>query len=86
MEVKQRKERIMKHFVAFVALCLLILTALSIPNVFAQNQSNVEKVTQSNTQFALDIYKIIKTTEGNIFFSPYSISTAFAMTYSGARG
>lgn len=27
----------------------------------------------------------IKTEEGNIFFSPYSISTALAMTYGGAR-
>jgi serine protease inhibitor len=28
----------------------------------------------------------IKNAEGNLFFSPYSISTALAMTYTGARG
>jgi serpin B len=41
---------------------------------------------QANTAFALDLYNKLKTAEGNIFFSPYSISTALAMTYAGARG
>jgi serpin B len=42
--------------------------------------------------FAFNLYgKIkdlpaIKNAEGNLFFSPYSISTALAMTYTGARG
>ncbi len=39
-----------------------------------------------NTAFALDLYAKLKTTDGNLFFSPYSISTALAMTYAGARG
>jgi serpin B len=41
---------------------------------------------QANTAFALDLYTKLKTAEGNLFFSPYSISTALAMTYAGARG
>lgn len=41
----------------------------------------------ANNQFALDFYSNLKNDEeGNIFFSPYSISTALAMTYEGARG
>jgi serpin B len=36
--------------------------------------------------FALDLYKQLRAEEGNLFFSPYSISTALAMTYAGARG
>jgi serpin B len=43
-------------------------------------------VVNANTQFALDLYSKFKDQEGNIFFSPYSISTALAMTYEGARG
>jgi serpin B len=39
-----------------------------------------------NTQFALDLYARLSSTEGNLFFSPYSISTALAQVYSGARG
>jgi serpin B len=48
----------------------------------AQRQSLVE----GNTAFALDLYGQLKSSPGNLFFSPYSISTALAMTYAGARG
>jgi serpin B len=36
--------------------------------------------------FALDLYARLRTEEGNLFFSPYSISSALAMTYAGAKG
>jgi serpin B len=39
-----------------------------------------------NTQFAFDLYGQLKGADGNLFFSPFSISTAMAMTYAGARG
>lgn len=39
-----------------------------------------------NTEFAIDIYQHLRTRKGNLFFSPYSISTALAMTYGGAAG
>jgi serine protease inhibitor len=41
---------------------------------------------EGNTAFALDLYGHLKNGPGNLFFSPYSISTALAMTYAGARG
>ena len=41
---------------------------------------------QGNTEFALDLYGKLRGHEGNLFFSPCSISTALAMTYAGARG
>src|SRR5574340_1100303 len=40
----------------------------------------------SNNAFAVDLYQKLRTQEGNLFFSPYSISVALAMTYAGARG
>jgi serpin B len=40
----------------------------------------------SNTTFALDLYRALRKEDGNLFFSPYSISTALAMTYAGACG
>lgn len=39
-----------------------------------------------NTAFALDLYQELKAHPGNLFFSPYSISTSLAMTCAGARG
>jgi len=47
---------------------------------------DLEAVVQGNNQFALDLYGHLKGTAGNLFLSPYSISTALAMTYAGARG
>lgn len=47
----------------------------------------ISKVVNANNQFALDFYSNLKGKEkSNLFFSPYSISTALAMTYEGARG
>ncbi|MBU4023372.1 serpin family protein [Patescibacteria group bacterium] len=46
-----------------------------------------DNVAEANNQFAMDYYSYLKdSTSGNIFFSPFSISTALAMTYEGARG
>jgi serpin B len=41
---------------------------------------------KGNTQFAFDLYAKLRAEKGNLFFSPYSISNALAMTYTGARG
>lgn len=45
-----------------------------------------EKIEDGNNQFAFELYHHLDTENKNIFFSPYSISTALAMTYSGANG
>jgi len=42
---------------------------------------------EGNNRFALDLFQAIREKEdGNLFVSPFSISTAFAMVYAGARG
>lgn len=41
---------------------------------------------QGNNKFALELYSNIRSDGKNVFFSPYSISAALAMTYAGARG
>ncbi|XP_035683359.1 leukocyte elastase inhibitor A-like isoform X2 [Branchiostoma floridae] len=45
-----------------------------------------DEVAEANSAFALSLYRqLSQRTDGNIFFSPYSISAALAMTYMGAR-
>jgi serpin B len=44
------------------------------------------KVSVGNNFFAFDLYQRLRRGGGNLFFSPYSISTALAMAYVGARG
>jgi len=43
-------------------------------------------VVEGNNRFALELYRTLQATDGNLFFSPYSVSTALAMTYAGAKG
>ncbi|MBU3895763.1 serpin family protein [Patescibacteria group bacterium] len=50
-------------------------------------QSGIQEVINANNKFAFDLYsELNKSENGNIFYSPYSISTALAMTYEGAKG
>lgn len=45
-----------------------------------------QEAVKSSNYFTLNFYKQIKDNQQNIFFSPYSLTTALAMTYEGARG
>ena len=47
--------------------------------------AGIEAVVQGNTKFALDLYQELRSSEGNLFYSPYSISSALAMTCAGAQ-
>ena len=47
---------------------------------------DIEAIVRGNATFAFDLYGKLREAKGNLFFSPYSISTALAMTYAGARG
>ena len=48
--------------------------------------ARAKSLAENNTAFALALYGRLKAAPGNLFFSPYSVSTALAMTYAGARG
>jgi serpin B len=50
------------------------------------NPSEQALLVEGNSAFAFELYRALKGEEGNLFYSPYSISLALAMTYAGARG
>lgn len=45
-----------------------------------------QQLSAANTDFAFDLYHQLQAQQGNIFFSPLSISAAMAMLYAGAGG
>jgi len=50
-------------------------------------QQGILDVVDANNKFAFDLYsEMDKSEDGNIFYSPYSIFAALAMTYEGAKG
>jgi len=50
------------------------------------SEGQMKETAKGNNTFAIDLYKKIFSEDQNVFFSPYSISSALAMTYAGARG
>jgi len=46
----------------------------------------IQAVVDGNNAFTLDLYQKLRAQPGNLFFSPFSISSALAMTSAGARG
>ena len=67
---------------------ILTLSALSAAAHAQTPQSSPQQeqpLVSANNAFACDLYAELKTTEGNLFFSPFSVSTALAMTFAGAK-
>ncbi|AKT42193.1 serpin family protein [Chondromyces crocatus] len=51
----------------------------------AVQANELTALVEGNTSFALSLYGHLGAESGNLFYSPYSISTALAMTWAGAR-
>ena len=56
--------------------------------IVPQWTDDADAASRSLNGFAVDMYRQLasESTDGNLFFSPFSIQTALAMTYQGARG
>jgi serpin B len=84
-----------------LASCLLLLIVLTAcqpasETIRARTERNtspaapaadISQLVADNNAFAFDLYhQVASEHDGNLIFSPYSISQAFAMLYAGARG
>lgn len=86
-------------FLSAAALLSLLLSACGASSTTANvAQSSLKRITSpnvpseesqalvdGNNAFALDIYQTLRSQDGNLILSPFSISLALAMTYTGAR-
>lgn len=71
-----------------IVLCVLLAACAAWQGTksFALEKTDKNLVVKGNHKFAFDLYSQVGKGDGNLFFSPLSISTALAMTYAGARG
>jgi serine protease inhibitor len=70
-----------------IAVAAFFISTFLVSSAFAdENLADLKSIVNGNNLFALQLYTKLKAEKGNLFFSPYSISSALAMTYSGARG
>jgi len=49
-------------------------------------QDDVSVLVSGHTAFALDLYDVLRKDHGNLFFSPYCLSSCMGMVWAGARG
>jgi len=70
-------------------ICLLLFAAIcnaTFGLIITIDKKYVTSVfVEGNTEFACDLYGQLKDADGNLFFSPFSISTALTSVYAGAR-
>jgi serpin B len=80
---------IMKSFIFIITICVIALfggIGMAGNHNGEQDIPNELQIAEDNNEFAVDLYQQLRVGDGNLFFSPFSISTALAMAYAGAMG
>ncbi|UCC97649.1 MAG: serpin family protein [Phycisphaerales bacterium] len=70
----------------FVGVVMAAAHCFAAENAEERTEAAKPSIVEANNRFALELYVRLRSQGGNLFFSPYSVSTALAMTHAGARG
>ena len=74
-----------KRILVLLAAIMVSANSLAMDNQTSKKNMNKKIIVEGNNKFALELFAKLQSTKGNLFFSPYSISTAMAMAHAGAR-
>jgi serpin B len=90
------KKLILGTLVAVIVLSVIACTTPAAAGVLKSDKpritspsvgdADIAKLVEGNSAFAFDLYQNLRSREGNLFYSPYSLSLALAMAYAGAKG
>ena len=74
--------------IAKILLCIILMSVVLTGQITANAQYGPEgnPMARSNNTFAFNLYQQVKGQDGNLIFSPYSITQALGMLYLGAGG
>src|SRR6478752_1531883 len=76
-----------QQFIVVMALLSFGIGIMNTPESIAQDREQLAAIAKETNRFTTDIYRELSAhNQGNLFVSPYSISTALAMAYAGANG
>src|SRR5256885_4981889 len=65
---------------------LFALFTIAPASYTARGNDEPMKIASELNQFTFDLYRTVSNEKGNLFCSPYSVSTALTLVYAGARG
>src|SRR3989344_6916606 len=75
---------------SIIVVLILLLGAFFLfkqePSINNNQNQQKDNIIDANNQLAMDLYSKYKSKDENLFYSSYSISSALAMTYEGAKG
>jgi serpin B len=72
--------------VSKILLCIIVLSGIFAGHMVNAQYGSESPMARSNNTFAFNLYQRVKGQDGNLIFSPYSISQALGMLYLGAGG
>lgn len=80
----------MHRLIPLFLLVLLVVPAVDVRSAGAGEapgaSEGAKMMADSINRFGVDLYKVVGSGDGNLFFSPYSVSAALGMTREGALG